>query len=152
MNRLELIKRVRNLTRDLSNSIFRENDIIEFLNEGVDRVRQIVPELSSMPHLELHEDVPKYLPESHHSLIALYATSRCFTQDERHYQATNFMNEFEIKMEEFTQNVESGRIKINVDGVDISAGNANDYVVNNYFDVKSYVTSFDYPEDEDLEV
>ena len=33
MNRLQIIQRVRAITRDFTNSIFREQDIIDFINE-----------------------------------------------------------------------------------------------------------------------
>ena len=35
MNRLDLIRRVRSLTRDFSNAIFRESDIVDYINEGI---------------------------------------------------------------------------------------------------------------------
>ncbi len=112
MTRLELIQRVRTITRDLSNSIFREQDITAFINEGIDRFVQYVPELSGMTYLYENIDVPKYLPTQYHHMLAVYSASRCFSQDERHYQATNMMNEFETKLEELKANIDGGNVVI----------------------------------------
>ena len=110
MKRLELIQRVRSLTRDFANSIFREQDIIDFLNEGINRFKQVVPELSLIPKLLSNNQEPKPIPEPYQHLLAIYSASRCFAQDERHYQASNLMNEFETKLEEFKQGVIGGDI------------------------------------------
>lgn len=112
MNRLELISRVRANTRDFSNSIFREQDIIDYINEGINRIKQIVPELSGMVLLTTNTQSPIMLPDMYHHLLSVYASARCYAQDERHYQATTLMNEFEVKLDEMHQRVESGQIKI----------------------------------------
>lgn len=112
MRRTQIIQRVRQNTRDFSNSIFREQDIIDFINEGIDRIRQYIPELRNMTHLLAPQQVPNLLPPQYHHLIAVYATARCFSQDERHYQATTYMNEFEVKLDELKSNIESGNIVI----------------------------------------
>lgn len=138
MNRIELIGHVRSLTRDLSNAIFREIDIINYLNEGIDRLRQIIPELDTMIYLDKSVDVPVLLPKSFHHILAVYSASRCFGQDERHYQASTFMNEFETKLDELKINVEIGRIKIidPVTGLPVVNTNASSYVVENYFETR----------------
>ena len=135
MNRLELIQRVRAHTRDFSNSIFRESDITSFINEGIQRFRQAIPELKGLQRLLANTHEPTLIPEEYHHLLALYTASRCFAQDERHYQATTLMNEFEVKLEEFKSKVEDGSIKI----IDPATGNA--VVVDNdvdYVNLKPY--------------
>lgn len=112
MKRLEIIRRVRSLTRDFSNSIFREQDIIDFLNEGINRAKQIIPELKKEERLLTNQQELLYIPEEYRHLIAVYATARCFGQDEGHYQATTFMNEFEIKMDELRDKILNGDIII----------------------------------------
>lgn len=99
-----------------------------FLNEGIERFKQYIPEFSDMELLILDEDEPILLPEPYQHLIALYAAARCFDQDERHYQATTHMNEFEVKLDELKTRIEIGEIKI-----DVSVNLENDYVVDNYF-------------------
>ena len=112
MKRLELILRVRALTRDFTNSIFREQDIIDFINEGINRFKQIMPIFKSTPKLLVAEQEPKPIPEEYQHLLAVYSASRCFGQDERHYQATTLMNEFEVKLDELKQGYENGDIEI----------------------------------------
>jgi len=112
MRRLDLILRVRSYTRDFSNSIFREADIVDYLNEGIDRFKQIVPELKNLTYLLTSTQVPELIPSEYHHLLSLFAASRCFAQDEGHYRATTLMNEFEVKLQEFLSRIESGHIKI----------------------------------------
>ena len=144
MNRLDLIRRVRSLTRDFSNAIFRELDIVDYINEGINRIRQVIPELSGLAELTDNTQSPDLLPKQYHHLLALYSASRCFSQDERHYQASNFMNEFETKLDEMKISIEEGRIKI-IDpktNQPIEGTYEPDYVTDNYFKTKN-LTDFD---------
>ena len=144
MNRLDLIGRVRSLTRDFSNSIFRESDIVDYINEGINRIIQVIPELSGLSELTDNAQSPDLLPKQYHHLLALYSASRCFGQDERHYQASNFMNEFETKLDEMKVSIEEGRIKI-IDpqtNQPINSTYESDYVVDNYFKTTK-LTDFD---------
>ena len=136
MRLLELIRRVRTITRDFTNSIFREQDIIDFINEGINRIKQIIPEMSGLKKLIGKEEVPLVLPEEYHHLLSVYAASRCFGQDERHYQATTLMNEFEIKLDKLKENIENGVIVI-------TDPNTGDDIMSNsnnveYVDLESY--------------
>ncbi len=134
MNRIQLITRVRAFTRDFSNSIFREVDIIDFINEAIDRFKEVVPELSNMNHLSNNTQSPQYLPEQYHILLAVYSSARCFGQDERHYQATTFMNEFETKLEEMRNKIESGDVMIvDANGEEVNTPLTTDYVRDVYF-------------------
>lgn len=136
MRLLELIRRVRTLTRDFTNSIFREQDILDFINEGIYRVKQIIPELEKLERLVEKEEEPKMLPKEYHHLLAVYSASRCFGQDERHYQATTLMNEFEIKMDKLKEDIENGIIKIiDPDTGEEIVSNAND---TDYVNLEAY--------------
>ena len=129
MQRVQIIQRVRALTRDFSNSIFREQDIIDFINEGVDRMKQVIPELKSMEHLLAQQQEPTPLPPRYHHLLAVYSTARCFGQDERHYQSTTHMNEFEVKLDELKSAIENGEVIItDEDGNAITVESPIDYV------------------------
>lgn len=151
MDRAQLVTRVRSLTRDFTGSLFREIDIFDFMNDAIDRMKQILPVLDLMTYLEADPDEPFALPSQYHGLIAVYASARCFGQDERHYQATTFMNEFEQKMEELKQKVENGEITITDDGGGIIPLPDNSfYVDDNYYIKRTGGNAFDYPEDEDL--
>ena len=146
MKRSDMVTRVRSVTRDFSNSIFREQDIVDFINEGVDRFRQYIPELASMIYLDTRDSEPILLPTQYHHLLSVYSASRCFSQDERHYQATTLMNEFETKLDELKSNIESGQIVI-VDattGETITATFEPDYVnLKPYWNEDSVAVNFD---------
>ena len=129
MQRSHIVARVRSLTRDFSNSIFREADIIDFINEGIDRIKQSIRELKGMTHLSTNLAIPSLLPDEYHHLLAIYATARCFGQDERHYQASTHMNEFEVKLEELRTAIENGEVIItDENGDEISSDLPIDYV------------------------
>lgn len=136
VNQLELIKRVRQYTRDFSGMTFTDEDVLAFINEGIDRVAEIMPEFAPMLYLSNASQVPDYLPKQYHHLLSVYSASRCYFQDERHYQASNLMNEFEIKLADVQAKIEAGEITIydplgNV--VDFGTGDT-DYVVNTYYE------------------
>lgn len=129
MNRLQIVQRVRALTRDFTNSIFRENDIVDFLNEGINRFKQIIPELKELPELLSKSQIPFLIPEQYRHLLAVYAAARCFGQDERHYQASTLMNEFEVKLNELKEKIENGEIQIvDADGQAVENDIPVDYV------------------------
>src|SRR6185312_11165225 len=138
MNRLDLVLRVRSYTRDFSNVTFREGDITSYLNEGIDRVKQIIPELRGMVKLRKSEDEVVLMPSMYHHLLAIYSTARCFEQDERHYQAGKLMNEFETKLMKLNDDILGGEIVIfdPVTGLEIHRPYVEDYVVDNYFSRK----------------
>ena len=68
--------------------------------------------MSGLTPLLAKESSPSLIPDQYQHLLAVYAASRCFAQDERNYQATTLMNEFEVKLEEFNSRIEDGRIII----------------------------------------
>lgn len=136
MNRAQLVKRVRSLTRDLSNSIFREIDITDYIDEGMERLMQYIPELSEMTLFINNTEEPKYLPKPYHHLVAIYSASRCFAQDNQNYQASTLMNEFEGKMDELKMKIENGSVVIkDPDGNPVESTYPVDYVVDNYFNI-----------------
>lgn len=134
MNRTQLISMVRSNARDFTNSIFRESDIILYINEGIDRVKQVIKECKPMVQLTSPTQSPIILPEEYHSLLALYSTSRCFSQDESSYRAVSFMNEFEAKLDELKQDVQSGDVVL-VDGTGTEIESAYEP---EYVDLESY--------------
>lgn len=134
MTLLELIRDVRRLTRDFSNSVFREEDIISFLNNGINRIKQVIPSLVGMKKLSAKTDVVILLPDMYEDLLPIYATSRCFMQDENFYQATTYMNEFEQKLSELLSKIENGEIVImDANGNAIGTSLEMDSVTDVYF-------------------
>lgn len=115
MNRTQLISMVRSNARDFTNSIFRESDIVLYINEGVDRIKQVIKECKPMVYLTAPTQSPIILPDEYHSLLSTFATARCFAQDESLMRSISFMNEFEQKLSELKQDIQSGDIEL-VDG------------------------------------
>ena len=89
----DLITRVRSYTRDTTGTLFTASDVKDFINEAIDKLRQI-KELENIKHLSNDSDVIVLLPSQYHYMTAIYSASRCFSQDEQHYQAQTYMDEF----------------------------------------------------------
>ena len=89
----DLITRVRSYTRDTTGTLFTASDVRDFINEAIDKLRQI-KELENIKHLSNDSDVIILLPSQYHYMTAVYGASRCFSQDEQHYQAQTYMDEF----------------------------------------------------------
>lgn len=133
MRLVDLVLRVRAYTRDSNGALFTEEDINNFLNEGIDRLRKIT-ELSEMKPLSLSSDVPILLPNQYHHLIAIYGASRCFTQDEQNSMAQVFMDEFEQKLSELEIGIKNGSIIIvDSEGNQVVSDEFDDGVKNVYF-------------------
>ena len=131
----ELIQKVRRYTRDTTGSLFTQEDIADFCNEGIERMKQVVVVFKDVPLLKSNSDEVIIIPEHYQHLIAVYGASRCFSQDEQQYQASTYMNEFESKMDELLKKITNGEIQIfDKDGNVIDSNNADfDSVVNVYF-------------------
>ena len=135
MNLRDLTKRVRQNTRDTTSALFTSDDIKSFIREACDRVKQI-PELSGMAELISDNVEVTHLPVMYHYILSLYATSRCFSQDEQHYPAQKFMDEFEARLFALETGINNGDIIItdeNGEPVKVDGANKIDAVVNVYF-------------------
>ncbi len=151
MNRQQLVQRVRSMTRDFAESIFRANDIYDWINEAISRFAQVIPELSGLEFLHSDKDVPKLIPLRYRHLLAVYAASRCFGQDERHYQASTYMNEFEVKLDELKTAIENGEVVIeDEDGNPVTSDIPVDYVdLEPYWGIRAKPTEL--PDAEEVE-
>lgn len=89
----DLVTRVRSYTRDTTGTLFDLSDITSFINEGIDKLKQIKA-LENMSSLEDNEQSVDLLPPQYHYCLAVYSASRCFSQDEQHYLAQTFAEEF----------------------------------------------------------
>lgn len=139
MNLKDLNQRVRSYTRDFNESIYRKQDIDNYIIEACNRLRSI-PELLTMRD-PTSLNSPTILPNEYHYLIALYSASRCFFQDEQDYRAGTLMNEFELKMEELRSKIENGEIKLKDElGQEIKpdTSGAIDYIDDVYFEKFPY--------------
>lgn len=134
MNKAQLVRRTRSFLNDATAPLFRGQDIDDYMNEGIDRMVQIIPELESVTYLALDEDVPKPIPSAYHHLLAVYAGSRCSSSDQRHYEATQLMNEFETKLDELKDKIDSEEVVL-VDeyGDPLFESKGPEYLVDDYF-------------------
>ena len=129
----ELVSRVRSYTRDTTGTLFTLSDVKNFINEGIDKLRQIKV-LEGMEYLESDTDIPDYLPSQYHYSLAVYSASRCFSQDEQHYLAQTFMEEFLGLYSLIELGIKEGTIVIiGSDGEQISSDDEFDGVVDVYF-------------------
>ena len=126
----ELIDRIRAYANDSTGSLFTQENIIAFINEGIDRTRRFKV-FRDMEHLTSLSDEPILLPSEYHHLLAIYGASRCFTQDEQNYLAQQFMNEYEYKTSEMEQLINDGELVI--EGYDESNNKPFDAVKDVYF-------------------
>lgn len=138
MNLLDLVSKTRKYVRDLDGNIFQREDIIEFLNEGVDRFSTI-PELKDITYLVNDEDVVNYLPTNQHYLLAVFASARCFEIDERFFQGTQKMNEFESKLEDLEIAIKGGEVSIVDEAGDVIQGDILIDYVSDVYHKKNYV-------------
>lgn len=129
----ELVSRVRSYTRDTTGTLFTLSDVKSFINEGIDKLRQIKV-LEGMEYLESDVDIPDLLPSQYHYSLAVYSASRCFSQDEQHYLAQTFMEEFLGLYSLIELGIKEGTIVIiGSDGEQISSDDEFDGVVDVYF-------------------
>ena len=135
MNRLELVKRTRKNLSDEQNTLFTHDDIVSYINEAIERVIQVIPELAPMEILHTDGDAPEYFPKPYHHLLSVYATARCSSKDQRHYEAGTLMNEFETKLQALQLKISNGDIELVDDfGLPLDEDVKNrEYVVNKYF-------------------
>lgn len=136
MNLEKLRTMTHTFARDTNGYVFPQDTVDMFINMAIDVLREY-PVFADMEYLYLSSDVPKFLPEKYHYIIALYASSRCFDMDERFYEGTEKRNEFEQKLDDLIADIEAGNVIITDDeGKEVkNTYIASDEVVNDYFDV-----------------
>ena len=111
MKLVNLVARVRSYTRDTTGTLFTTSDVKDFINEGIDRLRQI-KQLEGMKNLTNDLDEPNLLPPQYHYMIAIYSAFRCFAQDEQYTPAQSYADEFEILFKTVELGIQDGRIVI----------------------------------------
>lgn len=129
----DLVTRVRSYTRDTTGTLFELSDIENFINEGIDKLRQI-KSLETMATLTNDEQSVDLLPPQYHYCLAVYSASRCFSQDEQHYLAQTFAEEFNGLYDLIELGIKEGTIVISDDGGNIVNDDISmDGVTNVYF-------------------
>ena len=129
----ELIDRVHNYTNDTTGTLFPSSMVKGFVNEAIDKLKQI-KELEGMTYLSADTDVPKLIPNYYHYILSVYGASRCFSQDEQHYQAQTYMDEFLNSFSILELGIKEGNIIITDELGNLVTGvNDFDYVTDVYF-------------------
>ena len=129
----ELIERVHNYTNDTTGTLFPSSIVKGFVNEAIDKLKQI-KELEGMTYLTSDSDVPKLIPSYYHYILSVYGASRCFSQDEQHYQAQTYMDEFLNAFSLLELGIKEGNIIITDELGNLVTGvNDFDYVTDVYF-------------------
>ena len=129
----DLVTRVRSYTRDTTGTLFELTDIENFINEGIDKLKQIKA-LETMATLTSDEQSVDLLPPQYHYCLAVYSASRCFSQDEQHYLAQTFAEEFNGLYDLIELGIKEGTIVIvDASGNIINNDTSMDGVTNVYF-------------------
>lgn len=143
MTYTELVQMARIYARDTNSYVFTESQIKMFINQAIDRVKHFDKAFFGMKKLVNGNDIPNILPEEYHYLLAIFAASRLFDIDERHYEGVEKRNEFETTMMDLLAEVNAGNIELfDTDGygnpVAIDSGSIyTDYVKDDYFKRRS---------------
>lgn len=111
MNLSDLVDRTRMYSRDTNSFVFEIPNIISFINEAIERVRQYNV-FEDMEYLSSNADVPTHLPPQYHYILSLYAASRCMAMDERFYESVELRNEFETIFSDLISEIQTGNITI----------------------------------------
>ena len=129
----DLVARVRSYTRDTTGTLFELSDIENFINEGIDKLKQIKA-LETMATLISDEQSVDLLPPQYHYCLAVYSASRCFSQDEQHYLAQTFAEEFNGLYDLIELGIKEGTIVITDSGGNVLNDDISlDGVTNVYF-------------------
>lgn len=120
--------------RDNNSYMFKDVVIKMFINQAIDRIKQYAV-FKNMTKLIANADEVKYLPDSYHYILALFAASRCYDTDERFYEGTEKRNEFEFYLDNLIADIETGNIVIlDANGVAVTEqNNCIDFVTDVYF-------------------
>jgi hypothetical protein len=101
----QAIKRTRRYLKDMTTSVWSDEEIIDFVNEGILIVKRSIPEY----FYDLVEVFVKtetiVLDDEYKFLPCIFAASRCFEQDEQHYRAVQRRNEFESMLGDMKEEI-----------------------------------------------
>jgi hypothetical protein len=134
----------RRYLKDTTESVWTNADINAFINEGIRIIKATIPEyftdleeidlsVNDADNVEIIMDDDGGIGLNYTNLIPIFASARCFEQDEQHYRATQKMNEFESRKLDMEYKVTASKDysdKISETGGDTGI----DYIVDKYFD------------------
>lgn len=86
--------------KDTTENVWTDDDITYFINEAINIIRKVaVPYFDDLVEVVNTSDTI-LIDNEFKFLIPIFASARCFEQDEQNYRATKQMNEFESRREE----------------------------------------------------
>jgi len=131
----DIVHMTRLYARDNNSYVFSDGMIKLFINQAIDRIKHYKVFLD-MPYLSDSTDEPVYLPPQYHYMLALFAASRCFDHDERHYEGVEKRNEFEQLLADMIAEIQCGNLTItDAEGNPVEDGSTYiEYVKDEYFD------------------
>jgi hypothetical protein len=95
----------RRILKDDTENVWTTLDIKAFINEAISMIRKTIPEyFTDLTRVTNDNDIIK-IDEDFENLIPLFASARCFEQDEQNYRAVKNMNEFEARKGEMEQQI-----------------------------------------------
>jgi hypothetical protein len=101
----QAVARTRRYLKDVTTSVWSDEEIIDFVNEGILIIKRSIPEY----FYDLTEIFVKtetiVLDDEYKFLPCIFAASRCFEQDEQHYRAVQRRNEFESMLGDMKEEI-----------------------------------------------
>ena len=96
---LNAVTDVQRHLKDSTENVWTLTDIKASINESILVIKQALPEyFTTLVEVTNNTDVI-YIDNNYKNLIPLFASARCFEQDEQYYRATQKMNEFETRLQ-----------------------------------------------------
>lgn len=124
--------------KDDTENVWSNIDINAFVNEAILIIKNTVP-LYFTTLLEVSSDTDTITIDNvYKKLISLFASARCFEQDEQNYRAVKNMNEFESRREEMKYEILDSDAYADILAQAQEDGDyTQDYVIDVYFDSTS---------------
>lgn len=136
----QAIARTRRYLKDQTTSVWSDEEIMDFINEGISAVKRKIPEyFYDLLEIFIKADTIN-LDGEYKTLPCIFAASRCFEQDEQHYRAVQRRNEFESLLEEMDSQIRDSykyEEKVAASDNPYATNLDMDYVVDVYFDYES---------------
>lgn len=121
----------RRILKDTSENVWTNTDITAFINESILDLQSTIPEyFTDLLEVEVLEDEIN-IDNKYKKIMSIFAASRCFSQDEQHYRASEKMNEYESRKLDMEQKILSSEEY--AEKVSASGSSISEYIVNEYY-------------------
>lgn len=125
-----VITDTRRYLKDKTQSIWTDADITAFVNDAIRIVKNSLPlYFANLVPVSLPND-PIAINDNYGFLFGLYASSRCFEQDEQNYRAVQKMNEFENRRTEMINEILDSDEYADLL---VQSGGTTDYITDAYY-------------------